>query len=339
MQYIPLVRSSGLVPFISFLKEIGTPTEKWLRRVRVPCSALEDPEALISMPSSIAFLDQVSRSEGLLTLGLLVGERTRIEQLGVFGMQVRSSLTLFEALHKAQQLITEMNSAVRIWTEQQGDLAWVFHKNLSPPSLGSQQVDQDDLMLIVNLIRLAAGPAWKPEEIRLQMPRGRELADCEAFCDCRMVFDQPASAIALPTELLSRPLIPMDSGPSIPGLAPEGLPRSALPLDFSGSLEQLLRSQLPEGYPGIQRVAEAAGTSARSLQRRLRGEGMQYARLVQSVRLDLARSLLSDSTFKLKDIAGELGYRDSANFTRAFRRWTGCSPHEFRQRHKKSRPL
>ena len=339
MDYIPLVRSSGLLPFLPFLEGIGSPVEKWLNKARIPCCALKDPEALISLHAVTVILDEAAHREGLATLGLLVGQRTAVDQLGTFGTLVRRSLTLFEGINTAQRLIVAMNSGIRIWIEQEENQAWIFHRNLSPPSLGRQQVDLFGVSLILNLIRLATGPFWKPPEIRLQMPRISALADGEALFGARVIFDQPASVVALPTRLLSLPLIPFENPTVATSRGPEWLRRSAPALDFAGSLEQLLRSQLREGYPGIHRVAELAGMSARSVQRRLLAEGTEYGRLVQRVRFNLAMSLLNDPAIKLKDIACELGYRDAANFTRAFRRWTGTCPHEVRKHRRDTGPI
>jgi AraC-like DNA-binding protein len=80
-------------------------------------------------------------------------------------------------------------------------------------------------------------------------------------------------------------------------------------------------------------VAKAAGMSVRSLQRQLAEEGLTYSRLVEQVRYDQAVTLLKRPDLKLIEIAADLGYTDSANFTRAFKRWTGVSPREFRAQH------
>ena len=54
--------------------------------------------------------------------------------------------------------------------------------------------------------------------------------------------------------------------------------------------------------------------------------------LVDQVRLERARDLLASTTMNLSQIADSLGYADAANFTRAFKRWTGLSPSHFRNR-------
>ena len=70
--------------------------------------------------------------------------------------------------------------------------------------------------------------------------------------------------------------------------------------------------------------------SVLSLQRRLAKEGLTFSQLVDEVRLEMAVPQLRDPDIKLTDIALGLGYSDPAQFTRAFNRWAGVSPSEYR---------
>jgi AraC-like DNA-binding protein len=106
--------------------------------------------------------------------------------------------------------------------------------------------------------------------------------------------------------------------------------QSAPSQDLSGSLKQLLRSHLRDGQLAIELAASASGMSVRSFQRRLTAEGLIYSKLVDQVRFEKAIQLLSEPTIAMVEIASDLGYTDPANFTRAFRRWTGVSPRTFR---------
>ncbi len=91
-------------------------------------------------------------------------------------------------------------------------------------------------------------------------------------------------------------------------------------------MRQAIGGLICDGYPTIHVTAEAVGLSVRTLQRRLADEGESYHHLADAVRLEAGLRLLRDTDAKLIDIAWELGYADPANFSRAFRRWTGMSP-------------
>ena len=78
-------------------------------------------------------------------------------------------------------------------------------------------------------------------------------------------------------------------------------------------------------------TAAIIGASARTLQRRLAERGLSFSRVLQGVRFRNAQELLRDPRLPLTEIAKRLGYTDPANFIRAFKRWTGVGPSEFRR--------
>src|SRR5262249_395109 len=100
--------------------------------------------------------------------------------------------------------------------------------------------------------------------------------------------------------------------------------------DFVGSQRQLIRSFLPSGYPSAASLAHTSGLSLRSFQRALALSGLRFSDLVDQVRFQMAGEMRRASHARLIDISLELGYSDAANFTRAFKRWTGRSPRAYR---------
>lgn len=87
--------------------------------------------------------------------------------------------------------------------------------------------------------------------------------------------------------------------------------------------------------PTLPTTAARLGVSRRSLQRKLETTGVTYSDLVDDVRYELAKSLLTATTFVIADIGASLRYRDPSSFSRAFLRWSGMSPTDFRARYLK----
>ena len=84
------------------------------------------------------------------------------------------------------------------------------------------------------------------------------------------------------------------------------------------------------GYYSLEEVAAVLHLSVRTLKRRLKEHGANYHRILKEARLERAVALLKEGE-TVQTVAFQLGYQDPANFTRAFRRWTGCSPSDYRQ--------
>jgi len=96
-------------------------------------------------------------------------------------------------------------------------------------------------------------------------------------------------------------------------------------------LRSVIAKLLPSGYPDINKVAELRGASVRTLQRRLSDAGINYSELVEKARYTEACHLLESTHIPLAEIAKNLGYKDQSSFSRAFRRWQGISPRDYRK--------
>jgi AraC-like DNA-binding protein len=185
---------------------------------------------------------------------------------------------------------------------------------------------------MLGLVRLAAGPSWRPAEVHLQTDESPALRDAESLAGARIAFRQRATMIAIPRALLAAPL-PPPSPNAVPGGVVEAWKSSAPVREFVGSIRQAVETLSCSDFPDVRRTAEFVGMSVRTLQRRLAESGASHDSLVAQARLATAAAVLEETDTKILDLALDLGYSDHANFTRAFRRWTGCSPQEYRRRH------
>jgi AraC-like DNA-binding protein len=106
------------------------------------------------------------------------------------------------------------------------------------------------------------------------------------------------------------------------------------PTAVSGVLVDVRRAlavRLPRGEAEIEVVARDLGMSTRTLQRRLSAFGVSYQELLDVGRRASAEKCIADSSLSIGEIAYLVGYSEPAAFHRAFRRWTGSTPHVFRQ--------
>jgi AraC-like DNA-binding protein len=88
--------------------------------------------------------------------------------------------------------------------------------------------------------------------------------------------------------------------------------------------------RLPDGPPSQQQIAEALHVSNRTLQRRLKDEGTSFMDLLQDTRLQLAQKYLQQRSRSVVETAYMLGFSEPSTFSRAFKRWTGVAPADYR---------
>ena len=100
---------------------------------------------------------------------------------------------------------------------------------------------------------------------------------------------------------------------------------------FVTTMIRVLKSHRPGGaWLTIGKAADLAGISVRTLQRRLAEHDLSFGDLVHNVRKESAIELMTDDELSVDEVASQTGYTRVANFARAFKRWTGKTPTEFR---------
>ena len=102
--------------------------------------------------------------------------------------------------------------------------------------------------------------------------------------------------------------------------------------DVTLEIRRAIMSRIPQGETEIQSVARSLATSARSLQRRLSAAGTSYQELLDSTRREAATGYLQDRRLSIGEVAYLLGYSEPPAFHRAFKRWNGITPQEFRHK-------
>jgi AraC-like DNA-binding protein len=251
--------------------------------------------------------------------------------LGAFGRLICQSLTLYDALSTLVRIYPTFNSGERYWFVQQGEQICFAQQYFHLLDTNPHHAALYSLMLMVDLIQMVAGKEWQPQEVYLQSCRTRGLAEVELLSEAQIHGGASFTGITFPRSCLSLPLQPRLNLSQQQRQQNYALLQSSAPeLDFVSSLKQAIATLLRDGYPDIYLASQITGTSLRTLQRRLAEEDLTYSRLVEQVRFNTAIRLLQDPSLKLLNIAIELGYSDAAHFTRAFKRWTGISPSEFR---------
>jgi len=223
-----------------------------------------------------------------------------------------------------------------MWVDSQGEQVRVCLAFTACFDGDWQQADHYVLMLILGLLRLGAGATWRPAAVQLQTIECDAVSNFEPLSTARINFAQPVTAVTFPRMLLDATLQPPrgDAGALDQGV--DAWQASAPADDFIGSIFQVIQTLSRDGYPNTQQTADVLGLGVRSFQRHLASAGVTHEALVRRVRLATAVALLKETNARVLDIALDLGYSDHAHFTRAFRRWTGRSPQDFRRQYQAS---
>ncbi len=337
---IPLARAEYLALYLGLLDDIGAPFGHEAARCGVPLYLPDSGPCYVPALPTLRCLDAVAHKEGFETMGLLAGQRIRVDQLSpAFRRSLATLPTLYGALRALCTVANHENTTLWFWLEEDADAIRVCNLlGSGAVTTGIEYSEWLTNMVVVNIVRLFAGARWMPTEMGFQATRVSQSAVTAVFPNTRLLNGQANAFIRVPRHLLAESRsASLLNAPSphrdLPALEDEWQP----PTDLIGSLRLAIRGYLRDRYPDVRLAARLADTSVRTLQRHLAGLGLTYANLVQQVRIEIATELLGNPDVTMLEVAAIVGYEDPSNFSRAFRQATGLSPREFR-RHRQSAP-
>jgi len=327
---IPLIRARYAHAFAKTLDKLGVPTQKLLQAHRLSPDLVSNQDGLITAFQLWTFAGDAAQREGLAELGMLAGQVPVVEH-GDFGKMVYQAITLYDAIQIFCHNAKMEYSRADFYLKQDEQQAWFCRGPIDGDDpMQRQQVELYVLVMMIDTIRLGAGSQWQPTTLYLQNHDQKGLADVPLFRNANARFGCTATAIGFPLELLSKPL----QGDIAAFTKPENEPEDiALNTDFGNSLRRVLKNYIRFTPLSLDITAEILGITPRTLQRHLNKSGLTYQEIIDQLRYESALPLLKNQQQNLLEIALELGYSDAAHFSRAFRRWAGMSPSEYRRQH------
>ncbi len=163
-------------------------------------------------------------------------------------------------------------------------------------------------------------------------PEPAYRAEWQILFSQELAFDQPHSSISFSIDYLALPNIQSErTMKEFLRSAPANfLVKYKNSTSLSAKIRRRLREIPPPVWPDFATLARQFHASEATLRRRLDDEGQSYRSILDDLRRDLAISLLSDSQLAMTDIAVALGFAEPSAFHRAFKKWTGTRPGEYR---------
>lgn len=335
--FIPHVNVGWIHPFLEILEEAGVRSNELLKQAGLPVIAVDDESALVPTTKIYDFVALARRATKLDSLGFQAGNRVDIEALLPGPERTWTRPGVFRSIRSYIDVALSSSSNVDLWIETSGGpnpiTEFFYLGTFGPDHPAFQTVEQFMVALMVRWVRYGAGVRWNPGRINLRASTVPQTAVRELAGEARVRCGQRVTSIAFPLQDFGGRMDPVPKRSSPIWRRHRRWLEGNNPIeDLAGSLRIVLPAYLPDGSPDIRQAAELARMSVRTLQRRLREQGLTYSQLLEELRHDLAIYFLRDPTRDAAEISRELGYRDPAIFTRAFRRWTGTTPSKFRSR-------
>lgn len=294
----------------------------------------KDPDARIPFAQIVALYEQAAVMTGDDWFGLRVGEHVDATAFDVLGYSVINSPTFGAALDRVVRYNFIWTNGSCFTVENVNGRTTVEYVYLDE-SIHERRHDVEmTFAALVVLGRRVTGVDWAPREIRFQHERPPDTSEHERIFQCPILFGAITNDFVFDSSYLNLPIIKADARlcALLDRHANELLARYPREDSLVERMRTLLKDELNGGDASLEVLAAKLGMSARTLQRKLHALGTSHQELLDEMRKDLALRYLREPGMAVCEVAYLLGFSESSAFHRAFKRWTGSTPSEFRKK-------
>lgn len=327
---VPTVSARLYRPIALALAARGIDADAVFAEFGMPSPATAGWDVRMPLPQIAGVWGRLLEVTGDEHFALRAAEHVDLTTCDVITYLESAAATLREALEKKFTYLPLMTDAIEWTLDELGDeVSLTLHERPARPPLAP--VAEYLLGARHVFLRQFGPPGWALTQVTFRHPAPAATGEHRGLFGIEPTFAAAYDRLCFSRSWLSAPMRGKDAALAdlLSRYAEQVLPGFAL----QQSWQERVRRELAGGCdPGIARVARALGISSRSLQRALAEEGTSYAEVSNRVRRALAEQLLRRRELCISEISAVLGFSGSPAFHRAFRRWTGASPGEFRAR-------
>ena len=329
----PTIQVRAVVKILAAAEAAGVEPAALCGTVGLDPKLIDDADNRIPFAQFVALYEHAARLTGDDAFGLHIGERTSPTLFDVLGYVVINSPTLGAALARLVRYHAIWTDGAVFELTDQGPHVRLSYNYVAGIPTPRRHDCEMTLSIAVTFTRRMTGVDWQPRAVSFQHPRPADTVEHQRIFRAPVTFSQPRNELLLDRALLALPLARADAGlcAVLDRHAQELLARLPQRDDTTAQVRRLLGDALSGGDPNVAAIARQLGLSARTLQRKLHAEGTSYQDVLDEMRRDLSRRYLHEREMAVCEVAYLLGFSGPSAFHRAFRRWTGVTPKEFRQ--------
>ncbi len=330
------IATSLLIDFLGFLGRRGLGTEVVCRAAQIDPRWLDEPSSRVPASAMERLWAAGEQLTGDADLGLHSAEEYNPGALSIVGYVILSCRTAGDALARLARYAPLLNEGLRVSVHHEAGKTFCrFGAADGADSFlhrtPRQATETLAAGIVLTLRRLATQPP-EPTAVSFCHAAPPSTAEHLRVFGAAVRFDQPENAVVYPSAALAAGMLSAD--PALLDVFESDARRRLEQLKSHGAVsarvQTILGARLKGELPSLASIASELAMSERAIQRSLSEERTSYREIVDDVRKGLALAHLSRPGATAADVAFLLGFSEPSAFTRAFRRWTGSSPTQFR---------
>ncbi|MEL6657445.1 MAG: AraC family transcriptional regulator ligand-binding domain-containing protein [Bacteroidota bacterium] len=305
---------------------------KHFEQLAVPIDALDSVKAV---PAD-QFFALHEKLDDLLGPGfsIRVGQEMKMDDYGLLGLSWKTCSQAKEIFERSERYFMLLSNTYVFKVEEQHDYSNIM---LFRPAhrRGVELSNEATFSATVVVLQAMTASDIAPVKVSFQHGPPADLTDYQRAFQCPILFNQSQNFLSYRSADLEIRTAKADA--SINRFLVERVEEETKGIEVIASrivadVEKLIRDALPSGIPSIARLSKHMGMSNRTLTRRLAESQLTFRDLIKKAQVDIANDLLRNTDSTMAEIAFQTGFSEQSAFSRAYKRWTGQSPAEFRKR-------
>jgi AraC-like DNA-binding protein len=316
---------------VGALQRAGANRDRFLSLAGIDQRAIDDGELRLPVADYMRAIDAALEVSQDPALGLHMGEQARSVMFDVVGPLAEHAATLRQSIEATVRYSRLLAAGHEPELREPGERAVIRFPSLRGDTTAVRLTAEFAMAALLPMLRLFAGEGARPTQVDFAYAAPAYVAEYARIFGDIARFGQDSTEMTFPRAWLNE--AQLYRSPELYALLKTQADRTLDRLDRDASLSERIERALAQADPRqltMEDVARELEMSARSLRRRMLAEGIRYDDLVTRTRMNAAKRMLERPGASIQETAHAMGFASAAAFHRAFKRWTGKTPKQYR---------
>lgn len=327
----PAISGDYVNAFIKLFKSLGYPQSLLQKILGMPEEKFTRADMLLSTKDLLGIIDRGFQVIDMPYVGLALGNQMTLTTHGMAGIAAMTQSVYVDAIKLASRACDNIFPALHMeWVETPKEMGLIFTEKM-PLAPYFHFFIELIFVNFYNIMHFLVGENAEPTRLCFSYAAPSYVNIYRRYFRCPLKFGATQSAFLVSRSLAGRPLIMASK--RIADTAEDQFACQLVTADIA-LLPQQLHNVLVQNvgaFPSLEKAARNMGMSGRTLRRQLHLAGTTYQNVLDEVRREFSLNYLPRHNISITDIAISLGFNDSSAFSRAFKKWTGVSPRDYRR--------
>jgi len=316
-----------------YLASLKVDVDHFLHSIGIDPSRVKSPDERIPVDTYLFIQEKAAQHINDPYFGLHMGEFAEAGSWSILGYVMMNCKTLGEAFEKSARYSRIIGNMIESRAELQDNRVKIIV--FTPPHAPEMSLHcyESTLSSSVRMMRMLTGSQINPLEVTFAYPEPGSRAEYERIFCCPVLFGQPENSMTLDLSIALTPVMMANASllDYFEKYAQDFLARMERQKEHTRAVSKIILAHVDDEALSIENVAQEMAVSVRTLQKRLEQEGVVFSDLHQEIREKLAKQYLHQN-YSVEQITYLLGFSEPSVFRKAFKKWAGITPREYRER-------